>query len=312
VNARRQCGVILMSALILMALAAIVAAALFFDTAMSARRSVASFSMEQSLQLAQGAEALAAYALKEDKSSDDTPLDEWAKPYGPVEVEAEVTLEALLTDEEGKFNLNTLVKADGTANEEAGKIFRRILELLEMEPRWASLAVDYIDPNVLPESDGGEDSTYTSLRPPHRVGNLNWTSVSELMQLPGMTRELYLRVLPHVTALPPDHRTVNVCMAQGIVLDALFAVSKNNASHIEYSRLSADEMLRNRQNGCYPKRSVLAANEPDMAAWAAERSHYFRLHSWIRIGTAQFALYSLMYRDDSGQVRPLLRSFGTE
>ncbi len=59
----RQRGVILISALILVALAVIVATSLFFDAALTARRSAASFSMEQSLALGQGAEALAAYAL---------------------------------------------------------------------------------------------------------------------------------------------------------------------------------------------------------------------------------------------------------
>jgi general secretion pathway protein K len=311
-NRRASRGVILLSSLILVALAAIVATALFFDTAMAARRSVASFSMEQSLQLAQGAEALAAYALREDKGKDDTPQDEWAQPYGPVEVAPEVTLEALLTDEQGKFNLNSLLKADGTPDENSVKLLRRLLEILELEPRWASLVVDYLDANVLPESDGGEDSLYTSRRPPHRAGNLLWTSISELQQLPGFTRELYLKLAPHVTALPPTVRTINVCMAQGAVLDALFALSRTHANQIEYSRMTPAALTEARNNGCFPRRTVLAANEPDIEPWVAENSSYFRLHSWIRIGTAEFALYSLMYRDASGQIRPVARSFGTE
>jgi general secretion pathway protein K len=301
-----------MSALILVALAAIVAVALFFEAAMSARRSLASFSMEQSLQLAQGAEALAAYALKEDTNPDDTPQDNWAQPYGPIEVAPEVVLEALLTDEQGRFNVNTLVKADGTPDENAVKIFRRLLELLELEPRWAMQVVDLIDPDTLPQTDGGEDGLYTAAHPPHRTGNLPLTTVSELAQLPGMTRAQFLRLAPHVTALPPSANTINVCMAQGIVLDALYALSKTNPGNVEYSRLKPEELQENRKNGCFPKRSVLTANEPDMAAGTSERSNYFRLHSWIRIGTAQFALYSLMWRDGNGQVRPIARSFGTE
>jgi type II secretory pathway component PulK len=57
---------------------------------------------------------------------------------------------------------------------------------------------------------------------------------------------------------------------------------------------------------------VLTANEPDMQKRAAERSSYFGLYSWIRIGTAQFALYSLMYRDGNGKARSILRSFGND
>ena len=309
---QRQRGVILMSALILVALAVVIAATLFFETAMSARRAVASFSMEQALQLGQGAEALAAYGLREDKNQDDSPLDSWAQPYGPVEVAPEVGLEALITDEQGRFNVNTLLNADGTPNENAGKIFRRLLELCELEPKWASLLVDWMDPNVLPESDGGEDSLYTSQKPPHLTGNLLVTSISELQQLPGFTRELYLKLAPHITALPPTANTINVCTADGIVLDSLYALSAGNRNNVQYSAQTPEALAELRRNGCFPKRSILAASEQAMQERTGERSSYFRLHTWIRIGTAQFALYSLMYRDANGQARSVARSFGTE
>jgi general secretion pathway protein K len=312
VKPTRQRGVILMSALILVALAAIVATTLFFETAMAARRSAASFSMEQALQLGQGAEALAAYALREDKNPTDTPDEAWAQPYGPVEVAPEVALEALLSDEQAKFNINTLIRQDGSRDDNALNVFRRLLELSDLETRWASMVVDWLDPNVLPESDGGEDSLYSARQPPHRTGNLLATSISELQQLPGFTRELYLKLAPHVTALPPAVNTINVCMADGIVLDSLYALSASNPGFTQFSQQPAAELARLRQNGCFPRASVLAANEPDIQTRVAERSSYFRLHTWIRIGTAQFALYSLMYRDGNGQARAVTRSFGTE
>jgi len=309
---RHQRGVVLISALILVALASVVAATLFFDTAMSARRTAASFSMEQAVQLGAGAEALAAYALVQDKNQNDTMQDAWGQHYGPVEVETEVGLEAQITDEQGKFNLNTLLKADGRPDANAMTVFRRLLELCELEPRWASLIADWIDPNVQPESDGGEDSLYLSQQPAYRAANMPITSVSELRQLPGFDQKMYLRLLPHVTALPPSARTINVCTADGLVLDALNALSKANPNNLEYSRLKPEELDRNRQNGCFPQKSVLGANEPDIAARIDERSSYFRLQTWIRIGTAQFALYSLMYRDGAGHARPILRTMGTE
>ena len=308
----RQRGVVLMSALILVALAAIVATSLFFDTALTARRSAASFSMEQALSLGQGAEALAAYALVQDKNSEDSPSDSWAKHYGPVDVEAGVNIEADVGDEQGKFNLNTLLKTDGTPDPDAVKVFRRLLELCELQPRWASLLVDWLDANAQPESDGGEDSLYLTQVPPHRTGNQLLTSVSELQQLPGFTRELYLQLLPHVTALPPEASHINVCTADGIVLDSLRALSEKNPNEVEFSRIPPEELARSRRNGCFPRSAVLGNNEAEIAKRVAERSSYFRLRSWIRIGTAEFALYSLLYRDGSGQVRPILRTMGTD
>lgn len=50
----------------------------------------------------------------------------------------------------------------------------------------------------------------------------------------------------------------------------------------------------------------------DIDKRVAEKTSYFRLYSWVSIGTTRFALYSLLHRDGSGQVRPVLRTFGTE
>jgi general secretion pathway protein K len=308
----RQRGVILISALILVALAAIVATSLFFETALAARRAAASFSMEQAVQLGAGGEALAAYALAEDRNSDDTDRDPWAQHYGPVEVETGVTLEAQIGDEQGKFNLNTLLKKDGTPDPDAVKVLRRLLELAELEPRWASLIIDWMDPNGQPEADGGEDSLYLSQTPPHRTGNLLLTSISELQQLPGFTREMYLKLLPHVTALPPEALRINVCTADGVVLDALFALSATNTNYVQYSRLTPDDLARSRANGCFPRKTVIGNNEPLISGRIDERSSFFRLRTWLSIGTAQFALYSLMYRDGAGKVRPILRTMGTD
>jgi general secretion pathway protein K len=309
---QRQRGMILLSALIIVALAVIIATAMFFETGMSARRAAASFSMEQALQLGEGAEALAAYALNADTNQDDTPLEPWAQPYGPVEVAPEVSLDALVVDQQGKFNLNMLIDGNGAHDANAEKVFRRLLELSDLDTRWASLLIDWLDPDVLPEPDGGEDSLYLSQRPAHRTGNVGLTSVSELQQMPGFTRELYLKLAPHVTALPPSVRTINVCMADGIVLDSLYALSTTSPNSVSYSQLTPDDLALRRRNGCFPTRALLTANEPAMQAMAGERSEWFRLHTWVRIGTAQFALYSLIYRDGSRQVRPVARSFGTE
>jgi general secretion pathway protein K len=308
----RQRGVILLSALILVALATVIATSMFFDTAMSARRTAASFSMEQAVLLGQGAEALAAYGLGEDDNQDDSSQDAWAEHYGPFDVQPGVALEVQLSDEQAKFNLNTLVKADGTRNEDALKIFERLLELSGLEKRWAGLIADWIDADGTPGTDGAEDSVYTSRNPPHLTSNQSITSISELQQMPNFTRELYLKLAPHVTALPPQANKINVCMADGIVLDSLYALSTKRPGYQEHSLRSAEDFDKLRANGCFPKQAMLAADEPKIAEHIAERTSYFRLQTWIRIGTTEFALYSLMYRSGRGQARAIARSFGTE
>jgi hypothetical protein len=43
----------------------------------------------------------------------------------------------------------------------------------------------------------------------------------------------------------------------------------------------------------------------------SERTNWFRLQTLVRVGTAQFDLYSLMYRTGR-QARAVTRSLGTE
>jgi general secretion pathway protein K len=307
----RQQGVILISVLILVALAAVVAAAVFFDTGLSARRAASSLGMEEALQLTQGAEALAAYALGQDTNQTDTPQDTWAQPTDPMEVTPEVVLQGQVFDLQGRFNVNSLVGANGKRDENAYKVFVRLLELLQLDTALADLVVDWIDADVQPEPQGGEDGLYMSQSPAHLTGNLAMSSISELMQLPGITREVYLRLKPHVTALPPSVRTINVCMADGFVLDALYALNPKETGHTEYSLLSAEQLNKQRTGDCYPRRTALAAGAPAMQAMTTERTSWFQLHTLVSIGGAQFDLYSLMTRTGR-QARAVARSMGTE
>lgn len=307
-----QRGVILISAMIIMALAAVVAAALFFDTTLAARRAIGNYSFEQALHLAQGAEALAARALADDRDETDTPQDSWAQPVEAVEVSPGATIEGRLVDQSGRFNLNTLVNADGTANENAVKVFTRLLQLADVDTRWADMVVDMIDPDTQPSPEGGEDGLYLTQTPPRRSGNLTLNSLSELMQMPGFTGDMLRKLRPHVTVLPPAARTINVCMADGIVLDALYALHDTDLRHEEYSTLTEEELAERRQEGCYPRRSAITSGQQAMQQMAAERSSWFMLESWIVVGTSQFALYSLMQRDGGGQVRAITRTLGSE
>lgn len=308
----RQRGVILISALLITALAAVVAATLFFDTGLTARRATANFAMEQALQIAQGAEALAVEVLREDRNATDTPQDDWAQQVEPVEiVEGSVVLEARVLDLAGRFNLNTLINADGEQDENAMKVFRRLLELLELDERWADMVADLIDADTLPAPDGGEDGLYLAQPVPHRAPNMPLTSLTELQQMPGFTRGMYAKLQPHVAVLPASARTINVCTAGGIVLDALFALHESDSRHVEYSNLTEEELAERRTGECYPRRTTLASGQQAMLQMTAERSNWFRLETWVTIGSAQFALYSLIQRD-GGRVQAVTRSMGSE
>lgn len=311
-----QRGIALLVAILLVALGTMLAAAIAYENAMTARRGAATYAFDQSLLVQEGAEALAAYGLREVWRSNQqyTYANQgWAKPLGPIEVVPGVMLEAQLEDLQGRFNLNNLVNEDGTPDATQVQAFQQLLAMLGLEPKWAGYMVDWIDRDIVPSiPDGAEDSVYMGQNPPYRTPNRYITSASELMALPGFGRDRYLRLAPYVTALPWGQH-LNICTASGVLLDAFLG-------HGDFSS-DPQGLERNREAapGCFPKVSDYqsAFNNTNPAAWSNTQkeiqinSHYFRLTSYITIGSSEFNLYSLLYQDgqNGGAVRPILRSY---
>ncbi|HEY1283367.1 MAG TPA: type II secretion system minor pseudopilin GspK [Steroidobacteraceae bacterium] len=315
----KQRGVAMLIAVLIVALGTILAAGIAFSSAMSARRGRATLAMDESVLVAQAAEALAAYALREDLKAGrqvDHPAEEWGQPLGPVEVVPGITLEAYLEDLGGRFNLNSLVVTDPATgqvgvDQNALADLKDLFERLGLETKWASYIADWIDPDSLPLPDGAEDSAYAGQNPPYRTPNMYISSVSELLALPEFGRDRYLRILPYVTALPPN-ATINVCSASGLLLDTLVG-----PNYQQFSILDPKQFAKNRESQCFPSKQAYSASfGSDMNRWTQnvegrveQTSQYFRLTSIVTIGTADFALYSLLQREQSGQVKVLMRSF---
>jgi general secretion pathway protein K len=332
----RQRGVALIVAILLVALGTIIAATVGYENAMTARRGTGTFAFDQSLLIEQGAEALAAYGIRQFFQSDPNHTyvgQGWDKPVGPMEVVPGVMLEASLEDMQGRLNINNLVQKDGTPDPVYVPAFIKLLELVGLETKWAPILVDWIDADIVPQpTDGAEDSVYTGQTPPYRAPNRYVTSTTELLALPGFGRDRYLALAPYIAALPKDTR-INLCTAKDKVLDAFLPAGQTEfsatAGQLDKNRTSASTSgcfptLQNFQAAVGPPRANgvpqsnappaltgqrSAVNAPSAMNVVGQTSQYFRLTSFITIGSAQFNLYSLMYRDNTGAVRPIQRSF---
>lgn len=309
---RRQRGIALLVAILLVALGTIVAASIAYENAMTARRGASTFALDQSVLIAQAAEALAAYGLREVWRSDrqHTYLGQgWDKPVGPIEVVPDVMLTASLEDMQGRFNINSLVNPDGTPNQANITAFEQLLATLGIEPKWAGYVVDWIDPDIVPTNpEGAEDSVYLGQAPPYRTPNMYITSTTELLALPGFGHERYQKLQPFITALPVG-TPLNICTAPGVVLDAFIPGRQ------EFG-LDPEQLLKNRQaaGACFPSLTDYQAafggqKQAQGSQQFGQNSSYFKLTSFVTIGTTEFNLYSLLYQDATGSVRPILRTY---
>jgi general secretion pathway protein K len=354
-TAHGQRGIALITAIVLVAIATVIATAIAFSSAMAARRATTVFGADQSLLAAEGAEAVAAYLLKQSMSSGPaaspgspgsssgassssggsaagsgaaaaspaqanaggqvTALNQlWARSYGPTQLLPGVMLESFqLEDQQSKFNINNLAPGpSGSTDPLSKQQFEVLLSLLNIDTKWAGIVADWIDADIEPNVPfGAEDSVYLSLDPQFRAANQPVSSISELLAT-GMGRDVYDRIAPFITALPSGPGSaINVCTASGVVLDSI-------SGRQDYINNDPNALTMQRQSeGCFPTLQVFQASlNPQTSAQLAGRlgqqSSYFRLVCFITIGTARFRLYSLLQRDPSGQVRVVLRTFGTE
>jgi len=308
----RQRGIALLVAILLVAMGTIIAAAMAYENAMTARRGAATLALDNTILVGEAAETLAAWGLRQTSQADKAHIyigQGWDKPVGPVEVVPGVMLSAQLEDLSGRFNINSLVNSDGTPNKVAMTAFEQLLNSLQIEPRWAGYLVDWIDQDNTPQNpDGAEDSVYMGQQPPYLAANMYITSTTELLALPGFGRDRYKKLAPFIVALPTDAK-INICTASGAVLDAF-------TGQQEFGR-DPEGLQKNRQNanGCFPTQAEYQAAFQSQQSFSqassmfGTNSSYFRLTSFVTIDTTEFNLYSLIYLDGQGMVRPLIRTF---
>jgi general secretion pathway protein K len=318
----KQRGVALITAVLMVALATVLAVEIGFKGYLSQRRAMTVFALDQSYQVALGAEALAADILMAADAKRTDLAQAWAAPITglPIEVGGEGggavgEISGQLEDLTGRFNINLLAEPANpgdpaqVAQQKAYLAqFKRILEMVQLEPHWAEKIADWVDADIQPTfPDGAEDNAYTSLTPPYHTANRRITRVSELLALPEFGLERYRKLEPLVAALPADAK-INVCTAPGIVLDSFSAAQRQYSLDLEW-------LAKQRGNGCFPEQKVLEAvltppEKDHLTHSAAETGNYFRATIRVAIGSAEFTLYSLLKRDEAG-VRPITRSFGT-
>ena len=298
-------GVALITALLITALASLVAANLAWDNALDVRRTMVLLNNDQAVQVALGAESWVVGILHQDlEESDIDHLGEiWAiqLPGFPIEG-GDVT--GTIIDLQGRFNVNNLIDDNGEVEKKSLERFRRLLQALEIDPRFAGLAADWMDRDAEASfPDGAEDSIYTSILPPYRSANQSLTSASELAALEGMDRQSFRILRPHITALP-GRTNVNVNTATGAVLQSLD--ENMSASDVE-------GLISERESAGFADIQTAFSSlvPPDVLNTLEDKTNYFQLKVVVRIDTVRVTLYSLLQRGPQGNVTPILRSLGT-
>ncbi|MDH3325465.1 MAG: type II secretion system minor pseudopilin GspK [Gammaproteobacteria bacterium] len=231
---KKERGVALITALLIVSLATIMAVSLMSRQYMDIRRTGNIMSSDKAYLQALTMEISSASLLKvsrqtspdhfdDKKAFEEAVLGINANAMQVSENEAKVNLE--LVYPEALFNVNTLLKPNGNIDLKRKTQFKNLMDLvledlglsIYISDNLVDSLVDWIDADDNVSPNGAEDSTYESKDPPYKTANQIMQSISELQLVEGFDKtilygipkdekdessEAISGVLHYVTALP--------------------------------------------------------------------------------------------------------------
>lgn len=310
-NFKRQHGVALITAIMVLALAVIAATAISSDYQLFARRVENSVFGSQAWAYQYASEQWAIVVLRRDKLADgpqqadiyDHPSEDWGLGLSSQILPAG-ELSASLSDEQAKLNINNLLTDDGVDAIYKQRM-QRLFSLLEINPNIVNAIIDWIDPNITPtQPEGAEDQYYIGLERPYLSAGQLMYDISELKLIRGIEAEDYLKLKKYVTALPMrTELNLNAISAQ-----VMAAIVPNMSVELAQDLITNRDMEPYQHIQDFISQVVLNNLQLDPTGLSV-KSEFFTLSSEINIAKNYSKKISLMHRMDT-QVKVVKRITG--
>ena len=302
-NDSSQRGIALLTILVMVALATILAATIAKRQTNTSENTGYLMRQDQSLLYAKSAEAFFSELLIQDSdngSSIDHLQENWAKPMPAFPVE-DGFISGRLLDESGKFNLNNLLKADGSVDDSARRWFEKLLQRVGLPAELSQAVIDWQDADdETTGAMGAESNYYQGLDPSYLASNTRFHQVEELKLVRGFEGKNYDLIAPYVTALP-EATKININTAAPLLLasiDPKIDVKtveqelKVKQAELTYFNSVEDLWKLNAFSGIEPQ------NKTDAAAWLDSKSNYFTAQIEVVLSERKRQFSSAMMRKD--------------
>lgn len=221
---KKQQGIALITILVMVALATILAATIVKYQTNTRENTDYLKRQSQALLYAKSAESFFQEILIDDAKNAgevDHLNETWAKPIPTFPIDGG-TITGVLEDESGKFNLNRLLKEDGSVNESAKAWFEKLLIRVGLQAQLVEAVIDWQDANDEPVgSMGAESSYYAGFKGRNLPSNQKFFNVEELRQVRGFEGDAYDLIEPYITAQPKTETAVNVNTASGFLIASM-------------------------------------------------------------------------------------------
>ena len=302
-NDSSQRGIALLTILVMVALATILAATIAKRQTNTSENTGYLMRQDQSLLYAKSAEAFFSELLIQDSDNGgniDHLQENWAKPMPAFPVE-DGFVSGRLLDESGKFNLNNLLKADGSVDDSARRWFEKLLQRVGLAAELSQAVIDWQDADdETTGAMGAESNYYQGLDPSYLASNTRFHQVEELKLVRGFEGKKYDLIAPYVTALP-EATKININTAAPLLLasidpkiDVKTVEQELKAKQAELTYFNSVEDLwkLNAFSGIEPQ------NKTDAAAWLDNKSNYFTAQIEVVLSERKRQFTSAIMRKD--------------
>lgn len=296
---RNQNGLALITAMLIVAIVATVAAYLSLGQQVWLRQSQNFADLAQAEAIRSGALHWAMLILIDDakNSATDDLTEDWAQQLPPLPAEGGVVVGAI-EDAQGRFNLNNVLRNNKPSAEDIG-VFQRLLRAQSLESGLVDALVDWLDSDSKARPNGGEDIDYLNTEPAYRTANQRLHSVDELRLIKGFDAEAVSKLRPYVTVLP-QATEININTAPAAVLSALF---------VELPMAAADELAADLKKNPLKSANDLKKRLPAKQALPkvsyGVKSAYFEVSVATQFGRLQRQYTALVHRPAGASVEIL-------
>ncbi|HCK29156.1 type II secretion system minor pseudopilin GspK [Acinetobacter ursingii] len=302
---KNQQGIALITILVMVALATILAATIAKKQSNTAENTAYLIRQDQSLLYAKSAEAFFSELLVQD-AQDSAQVDHlgetWAKPMPAFPVE-DGYISGELQDESGKFNLNNLVKADGRPDENVQKWFEKLLVRVGLPAELSQAVIDWQDPDDQPTGAmGAESSYYQGLQPPYLAPNTQFHSIEELKRVRGFEGKNFDLIKPYISALPTTQSTkININTAPALVLASIDEKLDQHAIDDQLKAKFAKMEYFNSVNDLWSLdafKNIDPDNKQRVMSLLDVKSNYFQAHIEVMLSERKRQFSSSLMRKD--------------
>ena len=305
---RQQRGVAIITALLIVTIATTISITISTRLQLDIRRTGNLIAQDQAHFYLLAAEEWSQRILRQDKedSSIDDLSESWAAQLPPLPVDGG-SIQGTLTDLHACININSLVK-DGAINDSTKNRLSQLFKNQGLENDLTQAIADWIDADQeTTNPNGAEDGYYLNLETAYRTANIPLYSVSELRLIKGFEdNETFQQIKPYICAIATNNEetSININTASAEVLQSLSAkMTENLVSDILKHR---DESPFNdlKEFTNFSKLGTIIKDKENLST----SSDYFLLRTQAIIGQANKVMYSIIYRNETGETRIISRT----